>query len=117
VTLFCQGLDCIDDVSFQAIVADKVSERLSLTLAHRLRIGLQFQAENVDGHSSSIVDLFDSLRSPIAFLQELEWSDEYQNARFSTGLSKVGSLHFGKKHLLTTTLSPSPKRSSNTVVA
>lgn len=48
----------------------------------------KFQAENVDGHSSSIVDLFDSLRSPIAFLQELEWSDEYQNARFSTGLSK-----------------------------
>ncbi|KAL4063041.1 hypothetical protein V8B97DRAFT_2087962 [Scleroderma yunnanense] len=48
----------------------------------------KFQAENADGHSSSIVDLFDSLRSPITFLQELEWSDEYQNARFSTSLSK-----------------------------
>ncbi|KAI5990422.1 hypothetical protein EDD15DRAFT_2280125 [Pisolithus albus] len=48
----------------------------------------KFQAENADGHSSSIVDLFDSLRSPIAFLQELEWSDEYQNARFFTSLSK-----------------------------
>ncbi|KAI6022903.1 hypothetical protein BKA83DRAFT_97293 [Pisolithus microcarpus] len=49
----------------------------------------KFQAENADGHSSSIVDLFDSLRSPIAFLQELEWSDEYQNARFFTSLSKT----------------------------
>lgn len=67
------------------------------TLAHRLSIGFQFQAENVDGHSSSIVDLFDSLRSPITFLQELEWSDEYQNARFSTGLSKVGSLPFRQR--------------------
>ena len=50
---------------------------------------MQFEAENTDGQSSSIVDLFDSLRSPIAFLQELEWSDEYQNARFFTSLSKV----------------------------
>lgn len=50
---------------------------------------VQFEAENTDGHSSSIVDLFDSLRSPITFLQELEWSDEYQNARFFTSLSKV----------------------------
>lgn len=49
----------------------------------------QFEAENADGQSSSIVDLFDSLRSPITFLQELEWSDEYQNARFFTSLSKV----------------------------
>ncbi|KAI6037993.1 hypothetical protein EDC04DRAFT_2699211 [Pisolithus marmoratus] len=48
-----------------------------------------FEAENAEGHSSSIVDLFDSLRSPIAFLQELEWSDEYQNARFFTSLSKT----------------------------
>ncbi|KAG6377689.1 hypothetical protein JVT61DRAFT_14458 [Boletus reticuloceps] len=49
----------------------------------------KFEAENTDGHSSSIVDLFDSLRSPITFLQELEWSDEYQNARFFTSLSKT----------------------------
>ncbi|KAI6002214.1 hypothetical protein F5J12DRAFT_841563 [Pisolithus orientalis] len=49
----------------------------------------KFQAENAEGHSSSIVDLFDSLRSPLAFLQELEWSDEYQNARFFTSLSKT----------------------------
>ena len=51
----------------------------------------QFQAEGEEGHSSSIVDLFDSLRSPIQFLQDLEWIDEYQEARFFTSLSKVCS--------------------------
>ncbi|KAF9238682.1 hypothetical protein BU15DRAFT_88306 [Melanogaster broomeanus] len=49
----------------------------------------KFEADNADGHSSSIVDLFDSLRSPITFLQDLEWSDEYQSARFFTSLSKT----------------------------
>ncbi|KAF9221715.1 hypothetical protein BS17DRAFT_784553 [Gyrodon lividus] len=49
----------------------------------------KFEADNAEGHSSSIIDLFDSLRSPITFLQELEWSDEYQNARFFTSLSKT----------------------------
>ncbi|KAG6812915.1 hypothetical protein H0H92_015467 [Tricholoma furcatifolium] len=48
-----------------------------------------FEAEGAQGHSSSIVDLFDSLRSPINFLQELEWEDEYQEARFFTALSKT----------------------------
>ncbi|KAK1226000.1 hypothetical protein PQX77_000667 [Marasmius sp. AFHP31] len=48
----------------------------------------KFQAEDAEGHSSSIVDLFDSLRSPINFLQDLEWEDDYQNARFFTSLSK-----------------------------
>ncbi|KAJ7270861.1 hypothetical protein C8J57DRAFT_293389 [Mycena rebaudengoi] len=48
----------------------------------------KFQAEGSEGHSSSIVDLFDSLRSPIDFLQDLEWEDDYQEARFFTGLSK-----------------------------
>ena len=52
----------------------------------------QFQAEGSEGHSSSIVDLFDSLRSPIDFLQDLEWDDDYQNARFFTSLSKVCSV-------------------------
>ncbi|KAH9477087.1 hypothetical protein JR316_0011003 [Psilocybe cubensis] len=49
----------------------------------------KFEAESVEGHSSSIVDLFDSLRSPINFLQELEWADEYQEGRFFTSLSKT----------------------------
>ncbi|KAJ7222284.1 hypothetical protein GGX14DRAFT_694515 [Mycena pura] len=48
----------------------------------------KFQAEGSEGHSSSIVDLFDSLRSPINFLQDLEWQDDYQDARFFTSLSK-----------------------------
>jgi hypothetical protein len=50
----------------------------------------KFEREGDDGFSSSIVDLFDSLRSPITFLQDLEWSDEYQQARFFTSLAKVG---------------------------
>ncbi|KAH9837722.1 uncharacterized protein C8Q71DRAFT_754139 [Rhodofomes roseus] len=49
----------------------------------------KFQPEGSEGHSSSIIDLFDSLRSPITFLEELEWSDEYQEARFFTSLSKT----------------------------
>ncbi|THU97847.1 hypothetical protein K435DRAFT_828529 [Dendrothele bispora CBS 962.96] len=51
----------------------------------------KWQAEDAEGHSSSIVDLFDSLRSPINFLQDLEWEDEYQNARFFTALAKTVS--------------------------
>jgi len=50
---------------------------------------LKFESEGNDGFSSSIVDLFDSLRSPITFLQDLQWSDEYQEARFFTSLAKV----------------------------
>ncbi|KAI8990411.1 hypothetical protein BD414DRAFT_483553 [Trametes punicea] len=49
----------------------------------------KFQAEGDAGHSSSIIDLFDSLRSPIQVLQDLEWIDEYQEARFFTSLSKT----------------------------
>ncbi|KAF8064055.1 hypothetical protein FPV67DRAFT_1503362 [Lyophyllum atratum] len=49
----------------------------------------KFEAEGAEGHSSSIVDLFDSLRSPINFLQDLEWEDEYQNGRFFTALAKT----------------------------
>ena len=56
------------------------------------RAVLQFEAEGAEGHSSSIIDLFDSLRSPIQFLQDLEWIDEYQEARFFTSLSKVCSV-------------------------
>jgi hypothetical protein len=41
------------------------------------------------------VDLFDSLRSPINFLQELEWEDAYQEGRFFTSLAKVGPMYFG----------------------
>lgn len=51
----------------------------------------KFEAEGTEGHSSSIVDLFDSLRSPINFLEELEWEDDYQEARFFTSLSKTVS--------------------------
>ncbi|OCH90864.1 hypothetical protein OBBRIDRAFT_887390 [Obba rivulosa] len=49
----------------------------------------KFHPEGNEGHSSSIIDLFDSLRSPISFLEDLEWYDEYQEARFFTSLSKT----------------------------
>ncbi|KAH8831052.1 hypothetical protein DL96DRAFT_806757 [Flagelloscypha sp. PMI_526] len=49
----------------------------------------KFEAEGPEGHSSSIVDLFESLKSPINFLDELEWANDYENARFYTGLSKT----------------------------
>ncbi|PCH43120.1 hypothetical protein WOLCODRAFT_25738 [Wolfiporia cocos MD-104 SS10] len=49
----------------------------------------KFQPEGGEGHSSSIIDLFDSLRSPINFLEDLQWSDEHQEARFFTSLSKT----------------------------
>ncbi|KAF8216949.1 cytoplasm protein [Mycena galopus ATCC 62051] len=48
----------------------------------------KFRAEGTEGHSSSIVDLFESLRSPIDFLLDLEWEDEFQSARFFTALSR-----------------------------
>ncbi|EJD43871.1 hypothetical protein AURDEDRAFT_145221 [Auricularia subglabra TFB-10046 SS5] len=51
----------------------------------------KFEAEGSEGHSSSIVDLFDSLRSPIQFLLDLSWPDEYQEARFFTAISKTVS--------------------------
>jgi len=54
----------------------------------------KFQPEGGEGHSSSIIDLFDSLRSPITFLEDLEWDDEYQEARFYTSLSKVRVLYY-----------------------
>ena len=54
----------------------------------------QFEASDAAGHSSSIVDLFDSMRSPIDFLKGLEWVDEYQEARFFMALAKVEYSHF-----------------------
>ncbi|KAL4253754.1 Glucose-responsive signaling protein [Abortiporus biennis] len=49
----------------------------------------KFQAEGAEGHSSSIIDLFDSLRTPINFLTDLEWTDQFQEAKFFTSVSKT----------------------------
>lgn len=51
----------------------------------------KFEAEGEEGHSSSIVDLFSNLKSPIDFLFDLNWPDRYQDARFFTVLSKTVS--------------------------
>ncbi|PPQ75663.1 hypothetical protein CVT26_001891 [Gymnopilus dilepis] len=63
---------------------NKTQQWVEAAIAHD-----KFEAEGAEGHSSSIVDLFDSLRTPINFLQELEWEDEYQEGRFFTILSKT----------------------------
>ncbi|KAF8315851.1 hypothetical protein DL93DRAFT_2125393 [Clavulina sp. PMI_390] len=49
----------------------------------------QFEAVGEEGHSSSIVDLFEFMKPPIDFLLELEWTDQYEEARFLTSLSKT----------------------------
>ncbi|EJU00294.1 hypothetical protein DACRYDRAFT_54447 [Dacryopinax primogenitus] len=48
----------------------------------------KFEPVGAEGHSSSIVDLFDSLKSALDFLLDLDWPDEYQKARFLTALAK-----------------------------
>jgi hypothetical protein len=40
-------------------------------------------------HSSSIDDLFGALQQPLDFIQSLNWSDPYRNARFLTSLAKT----------------------------
>ncbi|ODQ53443.1 hypothetical protein SAICODRAFT_114863 [Saitoella complicata NRRL Y-17804] len=54
----------------------------------------KFQSENPDepGHSSSVVDLFDQFWQAVGFLKDLEWPDEYQDAKFRTRLAKAFSL-------------------------
>ncbi|KAG9089787.1 hypothetical protein FS749_001057 [Ceratobasidium sp. UAMH 11750] len=47
----------------------------------------KFIPEGEDRNSSSIVDLFGSLNSPIDFILGLNWPDDYHNARFLTRLS------------------------------
>ncbi|KAF8603980.1 hypothetical protein BDV93DRAFT_522773 [Ceratobasidium sp. AG-I] len=49
----------------------------------------KFIPEGDDRNSSSIVDLFGSLNSPIDFILDLNWPDEYHNARFLTRLAST----------------------------
>lgn len=48
-----------------------------------------FERQGEEHHSSSVVDLFHSLDTPINFVLDLEWPDKIQEARFLTSLSKV----------------------------
>ena len=52
-------------------------------------MGSQFVPEGDNCHSSSITDLFDSLKSAVTFFLGLEWPDKVQHAKFLTELSKV----------------------------
>lgn len=49
----------------------------------------KFLPEGNDNHSSSIIDLMDSCRSAVDFIQKLNWPNEYQNAKFMTKLARV----------------------------
>lgn len=49
----------------------------------------QFEPEETATHSSSIVDLIDSCKAPVDFILRLKWPNEYEHAKFLTGLSRV----------------------------
>ncbi|GAA5923191.1 hypothetical protein JCM3775_007461 [Rhodotorula graminis] len=49
----------------------------------------KFEPEETATHSSSIVDLIDSCKAPVEFILNLKWPNEYENAKFLTGLSRT----------------------------
>lgn len=49
----------------------------------------KFVPEGNDSHSSSVVDLMDSCKSAVDFVQKLNWPNEYQNAKFMTRLART----------------------------
>lgn len=84
-----------------AINHDRVSAASRLTRTE-LICPSQFEAEGDDSHSSSIVDLIDSCKSATDFILALDWPNEYENAKYLTGLSQVG-----------VSLSPSERRAAD----
>ncbi|GAA5876973.1 hypothetical protein JCM8547_001955 [Rhodosporidiobolus lusitaniae] len=49
----------------------------------------KFEPEETATHSSSIVDLIESCKAPVNFVLRLNWPNEYENAKFLTGLSRT----------------------------
>ncbi|GAA6019542.1 hypothetical protein JCM10207_003737 [Rhodosporidiobolus poonsookiae] len=49
----------------------------------------KFEPEETATHSSSIVDLIESCKAPVDFVLKLNWPNEYENAKFLTGLSRT----------------------------
>ncbi|GAA5905133.1 hypothetical protein JCM6882_000389 [Rhodosporidiobolus microsporus] len=49
----------------------------------------QFEPEETATHSSSIIDLIESCKAPVDFILKLKWPNEYENAKFLTGLSRT----------------------------
>ncbi|KAG8908782.1 hypothetical protein FRB99_003020 [Tulasnella sp. 403] len=56
----------------------------------------KFEAEGVEGYSSSIPELFGKLKSLVDSLFEFNWSNKYQEARFFVGLSRTVSKLVGE---------------------
>nr|ACZ81461.1 CND05260 [Kwoniella heveanensis] len=52
----------------------------------------KFEPCSPNGPSSSVTDLFDSFRSSVSFMMDLNWPDEHQLAVFATRLAKIISL-------------------------
>ncbi|GAA6063594.1 hypothetical protein JCM10212_000988 [Sporobolomyces blumeae] len=48
-----------------------------------------FEPEETATHSSSIVDLIESCKAPVEFILGLDWPNEFENAKFLTGLSRT----------------------------
>ncbi|GAA5827609.1 hypothetical protein JCM11251_001755 [Rhodosporidiobolus azoricus] len=49
----------------------------------------KFEPEETATHSSSIIDLIESCKAPVDFILKLRWPNEYENAKFLTGLSRT----------------------------
>ncbi|BGP51587.1 hypothetical protein JCM10450v2_007535 [Rhodotorula kratochvilovae] len=49
----------------------------------------RFEPEETATHSSSIVDLIDSCKAPVDFILNLKWPNEFEHAKFLTGLSRT----------------------------
>ncbi|KPV71926.1 uncharacterized protein RHOBADRAFT_9273, partial [Rhodotorula graminis WP1] len=76
----------------RAISKDKVRPSLHLVTVFEPILTSspsQFEPEETATHSSSIVDLIDSCKAPVEFILNLKWPNEYENAKFLTGLSRT----------------------------
>ncbi|GAA6043218.1 hypothetical protein JCM8097_000332 [Rhodosporidiobolus ruineniae] len=49
----------------------------------------KFEPEETATHSSSIIDLIESCKAPVDFILKLQWPNEFENAKFLTGLSRT----------------------------
>lgn len=75
----------------RAISKDKVRTSIFSLVSFLPLIVLrpQFEPEETATHSSSVIDLIDSCKAPVNFILELDWPNEFENAKFLTALSRV----------------------------
>nr|CRX79212.1 hypothetical protein ls5931a1_00048 [Leucosporidium scottii] len=84
-----------DTKTMQWVQAAIKHDRVSISMCHSppppaLNLfTAQFEPEGDDSHSSSIIDLIDSCKSATDFILALDWPNEYENAKYLTGLSQT----------------------------